>query len=199
MLLGDLDERRAAIGRHARQAVVEQRAERVDVCAAVERSPLRLLRRDVVAGAEHASGVGQRGLVVDARDAEVGQLRVPVGRQQDVVRLDVAVDHAALVGVGQGVGHLHRDRERLGEGQRALQRDALVQVAAVDELAHDERTPIGLAAVDDGHDARVREQRERAGLALEAVDRIGRFEPARMQQLDRDGASELLVVGLPDA
>ena len=74
-----------------------------------------------------------------------------------------------------------------------------MQVAAVDELADDERPPVGLAAVDDRDDARVREQRERARLALEAVDRVGRLEPPRVQQLDGDGTSELLVVGLPDA
>ena len=94
------------------------------------------------------------------------------------MRLDVAVDHAALVRVGQGVGHLHRDRERLREGQRPLERDALVQVASVDQLAHDERPPVGLAAVDDRDDARMREQRERARLALEAVDRVGRSRAA---------------------
>ena len=50
-----------------------------------------------------------------------------------------------------------------------------------------------------GDDARVREQRQRAGLALEAVDGIGGLQPTGVQQLDRDRAAELLVVGLPDA
>ena len=177
MLLGDLDERRAAVRRPAGEAVVEQRPERVDVGAAVERVALRLLGRDVVAGSEHPPGIRQRRRVVDARDAEVGQLGVAVRGQQHVVRLDVAMDHAALVGVRERRGHLDGDRERLRDRQGALQRDALVQVAPVDELADDERAPVGLAAVDDRDDARVREQRERARLALEAVDRVGRLEP----------------------
>ena len=83
--------------------------------------------------------------------------------------------------------------------QAPLQRDALVQVAPVDELADDERPPVRLAAVDDRDDAGVREQRERARLALEAVDGVGRLQPPGVQQLDRDGAAELLVVRLPDA
>ena len=40
---------------------------------------------------------------------------------------------------------------------------------------------------------------ERARLALETIDRVGGLEPAGMQQLDGDGAAQLLVVGLPDA
>ena len=60
VLLGDLDERRAAVGRAAGEAVVEQRPERVDVGAAVERMALRLLGRDVVARPEHPPGVRQR-------------------------------------------------------------------------------------------------------------------------------------------
>ena len=198
VLLGDLDERGATVGRHTRQAVVEHRAERVDVGAAVQRVPLRLLGRHVVARAEHAARVGERRRVVDARDAEVGQLGVPIRRQQHVVRLDVTVHDAALVRVGEGRGHLHGDRERLGERQAPLERDALVQVVPVDELADDERAPVRLAAVDDGDDAGVREQGERAGLALEAIDRVGRLQTPRVQELDGHGAAELLVVGLPD-
>jgi hypothetical protein len=33
--------------------------------------------------------------------------------EQDVLRLDVAVDHPLAVGAGQRVGHLPRDPERL--------------------------------------------------------------------------------------
>ena len=199
VLARDLDERRAAVGRPAREAVVEQRPERVDVGAPVEREPLRLLGRHVVAGAEHAAGVGERGGVVDARDAEIGQLGVPVLGQQDVVGLHVAVDHAALVGIGEGRGDLDGDRERLRDGKAALERDPLVQVAPVHQLADDERAPVGLAAVDHGDDPGVRQQSERARLALEAIDRIGRLEAPGVQQLDRDGAAELLVIGLPHA
>ena len=149
VLLGDLDERGAAVGRHPREAVVQQRTQRVDVGAPVERASLRLLGRDVVARAQHPARVGQGRGVVDARDAEIGQLGVPIRRQEHVVRLDVAVDDAALVGVGQRRGHLHGDRERLGEWQPPLQRDALVQVAPVDEFADDERPAVRFAAVDD--------------------------------------------------
>jgi len=124
---------------------------------------------------------------------------VAVGSQQHVVRLDVAVDHATLVGVGQGTGHLDGDGERLGDRQAPLQRDALVQVASVHELADDEWPSVRLPAVDDRDDAGMREQRERTRLALEAVDRVGRFQSPRVQQLDRNRPAELLVVGLPDA
>ena len=66
------------VRRPAREAVVEQRAERVDVGAAVERMALRLLGRDVIARPEHAPGVVSAGASSHARDAEVGQLGVAV-------------------------------------------------------------------------------------------------------------------------
>ena len=58
----------------------------------------RLLGGDVVGGAEDAAGGGHPVLLELARDAEVGQLRPALGVDQDVLRLDVAVDHVARVG-----------------------------------------------------------------------------------------------------
>ena len=72
----------------------------------------RLLGGDVVGGAEHAAGRGHPVLLELARDPEVGQLRPPLGVDQDVLRLDVAVDHVAGVGDGQAAG----DLDRVGEG-----------------------------------------------------------------------------------
>ena len=65
------------------------------------------LRQAVAAG-------GQR-----ARDAEIGDHRVPAA-QENVVRLDVAVDHAVAMRVVERVGHLARDGQRVGDGQLAL-------------------------------------------------------------------------------
>jgi hypothetical protein len=42
--------------------------------------------------------------------------------QQNVLRLDVAVDHALSVGVVEGVGGLPRDPERVGDRELPLAR-----------------------------------------------------------------------------
>ena len=73
----------------------------------------RLLGGDVVGGAEDAAGGGHPVLLELARDPEVGQLRAALGVDQDVLRLDVAVDHVAGVGDGEPAGDLDRVGERL--------------------------------------------------------------------------------------
>ena len=199
VLVGHLDERVATVGRRARQAGVQHGTERVHVDPAVEALAEGLLGRDVVAGAEHAAGCGQLGRLIDARDAEVCELDEPVSRDQHVLRLDVTVDHAALVGVRQRLGDLRADRERLGDRQVRRLRDVVREVGAIDVLADDERPPVPLAPIDHRDDPGVRERRERARLALEAADRVRRGRALVVQPLERDRAHQLLVLCEPDA
>ena len=120
---GDVDQRRIhreMLGQHALEAgpaerhppgehLVDHAAEAVDVAAAVHRRRRgRLLRAHVGRGADGEADTGQRGAAGQAdrpRDAEVGDHRVAV-RDEDVLRLDVAVHHPAPVGVVQRVRHL---------------------------------------------------------------------------------------------
>ena len=94
---------------------------------------------------------GERGAAGEADgpgDAEVGDDRVAVG-EQDVLGLDVAVDHPAPVGVVQRVGHLRRrsstasvDREPSSRHQPVAQR------LAVHERHHRVQQAGGLARLD---------------------------------------------------
>ena len=63
-----------------------------------------LFRGQVLGGAHHLAGLGQRHLVGQAGDAEVGDLDAAVRGDQQVARLDVAVDQALRVGNRQGRG-----------------------------------------------------------------------------------------------
>ena len=103
-LRGRSGERRLA-GEH----LVEHAAQGVDVGAGGDLALAhRLLGAHVVRRAERHAGLGHpvpAGLAGGERDAEVGHQRAPVV-QQDVLRLDVAVDHAVPVGVVERVGHL---------------------------------------------------------------------------------------------
>ena len=70
------------------------------------------------------------------RDAEVGDFDPALLVEQDVLRLDVAVDHAVVVGVLQGLADLRDDGQGLLRRQLAgIQQPAEAQ--AVDEL-HEE-------------------------------------------------------------
>ena len=56
------------------------------------------------------------GLLDGERDAEIGDQRSAVV-QQDVFGLDVAMDHAALVGVRERIGDVGSDAHRVGNRQ----------------------------------------------------------------------------------
>jgi hypothetical protein len=75
--------------------------------------------------------------------------------QQDVFRLDVAVNELVLVRMGQRVGHLARDAERLVHGQLPLPPQAVAERLALD-IRHDVvEEPIRLARIVERHDVRV--------------------------------------------
>ena len=101
-------------GDRAGEHLVEHDAERVEVGLAGDRLAERLLGRDVVGRAEHAPGDRQPLLGERARDAEVGDLGAAFLADEDVLRLDVAVDDHALVRGAERA----RDLDRVGDGLR---------------------------------------------------------------------------------
>ena len=189
---GDVGEARAAERRPAGQHLVQHDAERVEVGARVDLAPQRLLGRHVLAGAEHAAGLGQAGLLQRAGDPEVGHADPAVVADQDVAGLQVAVDAAAGVGGGEAVRDLDRDREGIGDRDHALLPEPLPQIGAVDQLEHEVRPAVHLAPVEQLDGVRVRDPLEHARLAIEARERLGRVGGVEVQELDRD-----LAAGLP--
>ena len=102
-----LARRRAGERRHAGHQLVREQADRVDVHAVIGgRVAGELLGRHVRRRADRDAGgrhAADRHRGADGfRDAEVGDERVRALRE-DVRRLDVAVDDAALVGEGERV------------------------------------------------------------------------------------------------
>ena len=80
--------------------------------------------------------------------AEIAKLAPSVGGEKDVLRLEVAVEHLAIVDVLQPekyLGEPVHDRG-LGEGSTSLRLDSLVQVAAGAVVLHDAQ----LAALGEG-------------------------------------------------
>ena len=101
------------------QALVAHDAQRVDVARRPRLRAAGLLRGDVVGGAHHHPGPGDRHGVRGLRDPEVGELHLAVDADEDVAGLDVAVDVAAFVrGLQRPRGLLH-DPQRLLGIQRA--------------------------------------------------------------------------------
>ena len=82
--------------------------------------------------------------------------------------------------------------------ERAARHDQLLEAAALDHLHGDVVRALGLAAVVDGDDVRVREPGCRLRLAAEALDEEVVARVALVEDLDRDAAPELLVLGEVD-
>src|ERR1700738_4608146 len=108
---------------------IEDGTERVDVGARVSAPPADLLRRDVVGrtdgGREAVPGEPASRLV--ERDAEVDDLHLPRGCDQDVLWLQVAMHDSVAMHVLERLADLLRDGERACGGERVLLPLALPQ------------------------------------------------------------------------
>ncbi len=125
-------------------------------------------------GDMYARGAGDDALLAAARpglveaEPEVHEHRAAVGGEDDVRRLDVAVDDEPGVGVGQGVGHGGRDPGRLRPG-RAVVPQPPAEVGAVEVIGDDVHLPLVHADVVDRHDAGVAQPGEPSGLLEEPL------------------------------
>ena len=117
--------------------------------------------------------------------------------EQDVGRLQVAVDHAALVGVFDRLGDLRHQLGRLAGRQRAVGQP-LREALPFDETHGEIMLPLVLADLVDRHDPGMIEIGGRLGLGVEAAD-VGLVgELAGEDHLERDGPVEADLPGLED-
>ena len=161
-----------------RQQPVENAAQPVDIRADVHRPGVAcLLGRHVIDAAEHHVSLGVPA-AANAGQAEIEDLDLVLGRQQQVRRLHVAMHQAVLVRVLQAAGRLAEVLAGLGDRQRTVVEDVLLEVLAGHKL-HDqvaEHFLIGvghrhLAGVEREHDVRVAEHGRGLHLAVEALEK----------------------------
>jgi hypothetical protein len=195
VLHGDLD-RRVAGERHlSRQHFVEHDSDRVEVGGGRDGSSAGLLGREVLRGAHDRARLGHLRRA-GARDAEVRHLQ-PLA-DEDVVRLDVPVDDPVPVRKPERLEHLVRVGKRGRDRERPTRHDQLLEAAPLDDLHRDVVGAFRLAAVVHRDDVRMRERRGRLGLAPEALDEEIVVRVTLVQNLDRDPAAEILVLGEVD-
>ena len=150
------------------------------------------------------AGVGNLGLGVGTvflgphlRQSEVENLGVPAPGDEDVRRLDVAMNDALAVRRIQRVGHFGREIEQ----QFVLHRtpaDAMLQRHAVEKLHDHEDAAVFLADVVNGADVGMIQRRSRARLAAKTLQRSRIARHIVRQKLERDKASQARVLGLVD-
>ena len=97
------------------QELVERGPQRIHITRFVEHPPLAqgLFRAHVPQRSQHVAGHRQVGLARQPRQAEIGHPEVAGAIDEQVGRLDVAVQDAVLVGVLQRVGSLDSE---MGDG-----------------------------------------------------------------------------------
>ena len=114
--------------------------------------------------------------------------------QEDVVRLDVAVDDPVPVGVGQGVDYLAQDPYGLGHRQLAFPRELHPERLARDER-HDVVQQIARGAGgEEGDDVGMLQAGRELDLAFEPLD-VHRGAHLGRQELDDDLAAEAGFLG----
>ncbi len=183
---------RARVGagerRLARQHLERHAAERVQVGGRPDGVAHRLLGAHVGRRADRHAGLREllAGLGGGARDAEVGHQGV-AAREQDVLRLDVAVDDAEGVGRAERVRHLVGDLQRVVHRQHGLARDAVAQRLARDERHHVVEEAVRLAGIEQAEDVRMVELGGELDLSLEPLG-AHRGRQLGVQHLDGDVA-----------
>ena len=145
-------------------------------------------------------GIGRRRMPLRAHhfcQAKVQHLHLLTFGDEDVRRLDVAVDDPLAVGRVQCVGNLNGDVEQGLAVQRAAG-NAVLQRLAIQELHGNEWLSLGLADLIDGADVGMIERRCRAGLAAEALQRLRVLGYVRRKEFESYETAEFSVFGLVD-
>ena len=121
-----------------------------------------------------------------AGEAEVEDLGDPELRDHDVRGLDVAVDHATGVRVGEPVAGFREDPELFRDGNLGRHFDETPEILAVEELHSHEEPAVGLTEVEDLDHMRMVHAADGLGLAPEALlDFVARaFEREGLERHD---------------
>ena len=173
---------------HAGQELVQAHAERELVALVGERGARGLLRRHV-----RPLALDRGADALAPRDAEVRDLHLAGGGEQQVRRADVGVDDRAgrtRVGVlepgARALDEVGRQRQRqrpaAGGGVGAQE---LPQAGPVDELHHQEHVVALAHQVEHADHVGVRQRHQQLGLVDQAADELGVLGQGRQQALDR--------------
>ena len=143
------------------------------------------LRGQVAGGAEQPAGVGQPGIVGDARQAEVDEDR-RAALHQDVGGLDVAVQDADPVHRGEALGEAGGEPQQVVVRDHALVRDVVVQREPRDVAGRDVRHRRPGVRIDDLGHPPAPDPRQRAHLAGQPTARLVVAHDVLAQHLERD-------------
>ena len=177
----------------SREGLIEDGAKREQITARIDPRLERLLGRHV-AGAAEDIALARELRRVELGHTEVHDLGLALLQDHHVSRLDVAVDDAVLVRVGEGVGEASGDAQGVGPGHGAILDDVFEGAPAQELKRHEEGAGRGVDAnlVHDD-DAGMLEAGGRPRFLVEALlEGLAQFLGDRLEEegLERDRAHQ---------
>ena len=169
--------------------LIEHHAKGKKIGSRIEFLAARLFRRHVNRGAGDYTYCGERVfhrsfvagpqpvVAQQLGQPEIQDFRLAARSEEDVGRLDIAMDDPLGVGSGERVGHMNGDIEEFVD-IHGLAPDALLQALALQLFHDDEGMAVVVFDFVDGADAGMVQQRGGAGLALKALH--GLVSPVRL-------------------
>ena len=192
---GDADDIVRPVRRLPGEHFVKHDTEAVKIGAVIQLLAGDLLRAHVNGTADGQSGRGQLGIVgIDQLgDAKIAEHRGAVLAKQDILRLDVAMDNASLVGVGQRHGDGFHDL------QGALQAQALFDLLRQGPFREQLHGKIIVGAVRaeivDRDDLRMLELGDDAPFLQKPIGEALIVDPRRFHDFQGDLATERFLNG----
>ena len=184
---------------------VQHQAERKNVRPPVEVFRARLLGRHVRQRAHRGAGRAQLQLLLRPRcvaigaqfrlhlgQAKIENLRVAALGDENIRRLDIAVNDAFGVRRVQRVGDFRGQRQREVQLHR-LAGDLVLQRGTIEKFHGDEHFAVLVVNFVDGADVRMIQGRSGFGFAFETRKRLGIFRDLVRKELQRHEAAELGV------
>ncbi len=198
LLVQHFRKRLASKQRPAGQQCVHQRPKAVEIGSRIDGLPRRLLGGHVFGRAQDVAGAGQPRVAEQPCDAEVGKLHGAVGGQQQIARLDIAVDDAAVVGVAERAARLDADPRHLAPIETPAAPQFLLQTVPIDQLHRIEQQSLLLAEAEKANDVRMVKFAERFDLGLETAAKSFFARQIGGKKLDGRDLAGLLVNCLID-
>ena len=152
-----------------RQHLKQEDRERPDIRPLIEVKPPNLLGRHERERSHPRAHARDLRTPRKLGKPEIDDLHLAVGSDDDVCRLDVAVDDPVIVRFGKPAADPYHDIKRFGDGERPA-RDLRIQVLSAVERHADEEEPLGrFADLVDRADVRVVKRGRRLSLLQEAL------------------------------
>ncbi len=172
MLIHDDEGRIPAERQTARDHFIEHDAKRIDVAGGRGAAARDLLRREIAGSADDHPLYGQGMTAAQVCDAEIAQVAVLLVIEHHVGGLQIAVNHAVFVSVGQRLRNLSEQPGDFFQRQRRVLLDVIEQ--ALVEQAHDQiNFLIRLPKIDHRQDVDMLQRSGDTGLAFESAEKGG--------------------------